>query len=260
MELLVCIKKVPDDSVTVTLNENGIPQTEHIEATVNAFDTYALEMATRLKEAVGGSVTVLTLDDDSAIPALRNCLSVGADRACLLESVQTDSLGKAALLAKASNNLSETPLDIIFCGSESTDLGHGQVGAQLAEILNIPVITNVLSIEPYDNSICVKQETDEGYRILETICPCVLTIVKPNYEPRYPSIKSKLAARKIPIQTISVAELAADGSTILFRSNTAVPTSYAMPPQRQAGLKIQESDPAAAVSRTMELLAEQKLI
>ena len=84
MELLVCIKQVPDDSVSVGLNADGTPKLDEITPVVNAFDTYALEMAARFKEAHGGSVTVLTVGGEGAVPALRSCLAVGADRACRL--------------------------------------------------------------------------------------------------------------------------------------------------------------------------------
>lgn len=88
---------------------------------------------------------------------------------------------------------------MIFCGCESTDTADGQAGVQLAEQLGLPVITNVLELEPKDGGISAKQETEEGYRVVEAPCPCVVTVTKPAYEPRYPSIKSKMAARKMPI-------------------------------------------------------------
>ena len=149
MELLVCIKQVPDDSVSVSLGADGAPKLDEIAPVVNAFDTYALEMAARFKEAHGGSVTVLTIGGDATVPALRSCLSVGADHAYkLAEESACDTQGIAYLLSKASAKAGEQPFDVIFCGSESTDASSGQVGAQLAEILGIPVVTNVLAVEP----------------------------------------------------------------------------------------------------------------
>ena len=168
MELLVCIKQVPDDSVTVTLDTaTGGPQLKDVTPVVNAFDTYALEMATRFKEANGGSVTVVTIGDEAALtPSLRSCLSVGAEHAYVVtEPAAVSALGKSYLLGKAAGKLAEGPFDVIFCGCESTDTADGQAGVQLAEQLGLPVITNVLELEPKDGGISAKQETEEGYRL-----------------------------------------------------------------------------------------------
>lgn len=261
MELLVCIKQVPDDSVTVTLGADGAPKLDEIAPVVNAFDTYALEMAARCKEANGGSVTVLTVGGEETTPALRSCLSVGADHACrVVDAPACDAAGISHLLAQASKKAGEQPFDVIFCGSESTDQASAQVGARLAEALGIPVVTNILSIEPTENGVSLKQETEEGYRVVETTCPCVVTVVKPDYEPRYPSIKSKMAARKMPIADLTVADIAADAGKIGPDAEKVRKVAVSAPPQRQSGVKIQEKDAAEAVRRAMELLAGQKLI
>ena len=162
------------------------------------------------------------------------------------------------MLGQAAGKLAEGPFDVIFCGCESTDTADGQVGVQLAEQLGLPVITNVLELEPKDGGISAKQETEEGYRVVEAPCPCVVTVTKPAYEPRYPSIKSKMAARKMPIGTLTAAEMGADGARA-----AAVPAkrvALCAPPQRQSGVKIQEKEAAESVRRAMEMLAGQKLI
>ena len=261
MELLVCIKQVPDDSVTVTLDADGTPKLGDVTPVVNAFDTYALEMAARFKEAHSGSVTVLSVGGDEVVPALRSCLAVGADHACMLsDAPASDAQGVAHLLSKAAGKAGEQPFDVIFCGSESTDASHGQVGAQLAEELGLPVITNVLALEPKDGGICAKQETEDGYRTVEAPYPCVVTIVKPDYEPRYPSIKSKMAARKMPIASLSMAEVEADAAKCGPEGAKVRRLAIAAPVQRQGGVKIQEKEAAVAVSRAIEMMAAQKLI
>ncbi len=256
MEILVCVKQVPDDSVNVGLDGEGKPAIGNITPVVNAFDTYALEMAARLKEAHGGSVTVLTLGESGAVTAsLRSCLSVGADHAFVIEKAEESSQDRSRLLARGVKNLEGGPFDLIFCGCESTDTANSQLGVLLAEQLGLPVITNILGVEPRDGGIAAKQETEEGYRTVEAPLPCVVTVTKPDYSPRYPSIKSKLAARKMPIGTVEVpAEPAPEsrGSVRRVALNT--------PPQRQGGRKIQEKDPAEAVRLAMEQLIERKLV
>ena len=261
MELLVCIKQVPDDSVAVTLDANGAPKTADIAAVVNAFDTYALEMAARFKEAHGGSDTVLGIGAaDALTPSMRSCLAVGADRAFVVaEESDSDAAGVAHLLAQGSKKAGEA-FDVIFCGSEATDTGNSQVGLFLAQELGLPVVANVLALEPAEGGLSVKQETEDGYRIFEVPCPCVLTVVKPEYEPRYPSIKSKMAARKMPVNALSAAEIEAAAGKFGPEVSRVQRVAVAAPAQRQAGVKIQEKDPAEAVRRAMELMAEQKLV
>lgn len=217
MELLVCIKQVPDDSVSVGLNADGTPKLDEITPVVNAFDTYALEMAARFKEAHGGSVTVLTVGGEGAVPALRSCLAVGADRACrLADESACDPQGIAYLLAQASKKAGEQPFDVIFCGSESTDASSAQVGAQVAELLGLPVITNVLPWSP--RTAVFPPSGDRGWLSRGGgILPRVVTIVKPDYEPRYPSIKSKMAARKMPITDLSLADVEATPASLVLR-------------------------------------------
>ena len=149
---------------------------------------------------------------------------------------------------------------MIFCGSESTDASSAQVGAQVAELLGLPVITNVLALEPKDGGISAKQETEDGYRVVEASCPCVVTIVKPDYEPRYPSIKSKMAARKMPITDLSLADVEADAGKFGPEAAKVRRVALSAPPQRQSGVNIQEKEAAEAVRRAMELMAGQKLI
>lgn len=258
MELLVCIKQVPDDSVSVSLDANGAPKTADIAPVVNAFDTYALEMATRCKEAHGGAVTVLTVSGEDVTTSLRSCLAVGADKAAVVtEAAECDAHGVAHLLAQASK---KAAYDVIFVGSEATDSACAQVGAMLAEELNVPVITNVLAVEPVDGGVELKQETEEGYRIVTATTPCVVTIVKPEYEPRYPSIKSKMAARKMPIDTLTAADIEADAAKFGPEGAKTQRVAISAPAKREAGVKIQEKEAAVAVSRAIEMMAGQKLI
>jgi len=259
MEILVCIKQVPDDSVTVRLSEEGEPALEGITQVVNAFDTYALEMAARFKEAGEGSITVLTAGDtEASAAALRSCLSVGADHAAAVScGAKTDTAGRARLLAKSAERLSSKPFDLIFCGSESTDLANGQLAFYLAQELGIPVVSNVLALEMNGAVLRIRQETEEGYRTVETTCPCVLSVVKPAYEPRYPSIKSKMAARRMPITALQWEEPGTDADCLPPKGKRV---RISAPAVRQGGVKIEEKDTAAVARRVVALLVEQKLL
>lgn len=261
MELLVCVKQVPDDSVAVTLDANGAPKVAEITPVVNAFDTYALEMAARFKEANGGSVTVLSVGGEEVVPSLRSCLAVGADHASRLSgTAPSDCGGIAYLLAQAAGKAGEQPFDIIFCGSESTDSADCQVGARLSEALGLPLVSNVLALEPKDGGLSVKQEIEDGYRMVEVSLPCVVTVVKPDYEPRYPSIKNKMAARKMPIAELTAGDVGADAAAYGPEAAMVRRVSVAAPAQRQSGVKIKEKVAADAVQKALDMMAQQKLI
>ena len=214
MNILVCIKQVPDDSVEIHLNAEGTPDLANVTPVVNAFDTYALEMAARLKESSEGEVTVVCVGEDSAKNSLKNCLAVGADHAFLVSDDAfkgSDTTGIANILKNVIAKLEADngqKFDLVFCGKEATDAALGQGGLMLAEELGTSVITNITEIALDGDKVTVKQETEEGYRTVEASAPCVVTVTKPEYDPRYPTIKNKMAARKKPIGDIKEADLA----------------------------------------------------
>lgn len=233
MEILVCIKQVPDDSVDIKMNPaTGAPAIEKVTPVVNAFDTYALEMATRLKEAVGGNITVISIGD--ANDSVKNCLAVGGDNGYVIKADVNDPISTASALAKAVPAVEEAAgvkFDIIFLGKEATDCASGQVGALLAAELDAPVVPNLIDIATVDGGVSCKQETDDGYKTIEAPLPAVVTVTKPNYDPRYPTIKSKMAARKKKIAEIPVDGVAAPVISVI---------AMAEPPKKAAGVKFNE--------------------
>lgn len=259
MEILVCIKQVPDDSVEISLDEaTGKPALDGVTPVVNAFDTYAEEMAVRLKEAVAESeVTVVSIGDDSVKNSLKNCLAVGADHAYLVKCDEAENLDGAAVakvLAKAKADIEAAEgktFDLIFCGKESTDYAASQTGLLLAAELNVPAVANVVAVETADGTAKIRQETETGYNEVEASMPCVVTIQKPNYDPRYPTIKSKMVARKKPIGELEVGEIP--------ESSMEVVKVYA-PAKRQAGVKIKAESPEESVAQAMKLIADAKVL
>lgn len=257
MEILVCIKQVPDDSVEITFDpDKNAPALDGVTPVVNAFDTYALEMAARFKEAEGGEITVLSIGDDSVKNALKNCLAVGAEKAYMVPCDNADALDAAGIAQcliqakEAIETKEDKKFDVIFCGKESTDYASSQVGLMMAEKLDIPAAANVVGVEKAEDGLIIKQETDEGYNQLKAAMPCIVTIQKPNYDPRYPTIKSKMAARKKPIDVIEVAEKP--------ESTMEVLKVYG-PAKRQAGVKIKTDSVEDAVAQAMAMMTEAKV-
>lgn len=255
MNILVCVKQVPDDYAEIRLGADGKPATAGVDIVNNAFDTYALELAVRFCEANGGSVTAVTIGPDSAQSGLKNLLAVGANKAYLCTANgEADERGTAARLAQAVEMCQEqdgVQYDMILCGKESTDEIGSQVGAMLAEQLGAAFVSSVVEAEPCDGGLKARQETEEGGVIYETATPAVLTIAKPAYDPRYPNIKTKMAARKA---TIPVLALMAEEPVLVSCAG------YSEPPKRQAGVVIQEKEAAEAVKKAVAMMAEANVL
>lgn len=257
MEILVCIKQVPDDSVEISLNSStGKPNFDGVAPIVNAFDTYALEMATRLKEKVGGEITAVSIGDESVKNSLKNCLAVGADKAYLVKedaAGELDAVGISKNLVKAKKDIENVlgkKFDILFFGKEATDYASSQVGLLTAEELSLPSVANVVDIEIENGKAKIKQETENGYNIIESELPCVVTVQKPSYEPRYPTIKTKMAARKKPIDELQLAE----------KSESFIEVVKVFEPEkRQAGIKIKAETVEEAVTQAVKMMIDAKV-
>ncbi len=258
MNILVCMKQVLDDSVEIGYDEaTGKFTPDKVDPVENAFDTYALEMATRLKEKIGGEITLVSIGSDLAKNALKNGLAVGGDKATLIENKNyqdSDSLGIAKALAqgiKAIEEKNSTKFDIIFCGKETTDYAAGQVGIMLAGIMDLGVITDLVDIDVVDEKVLGKHETEMGYDMIEAATPCVVTVSKPLYDPRYATIKSKMAARKKEIDVFNDIELATGALT--------VKATHARP-KRQAGIKITGKPLDEAVAEAVAQMSDAKVL
>lgn len=258
MEILVCMKQVPDDSVEIHLGADGKPDLSQADPQGNAFDTYALELAVRYIEEHGGNVTVASVGSEDNKTCLKNSLAVGAVKAYLIPGAaaaeDTDAYVTAKLLADAIPKIEEAngaKFDMVFCGRESTDYIGSEVGEILAELLGMPFVTNIVEAVPVDGGLKVKKELDSGYLMVEAPAPALFTVAKPDYDPRYPTLKSKLAARKMEIPAVE--NVAADAPRVLY-------LGYEEPAKRQAGELIQMDEPADAVARAFEILAADKVL
>ena len=214
-------------------------------------------MAARLKEAKGDTaISVLSLGGEDVTNSLKNCLAVGADEAfCVKDGnyQEKDAVIVAQALTKAIQEIEAKrgkKFDIIFCGKETTDFATGQVGIMLADELNYGVVTNLVDIDTETGKVIAKKETETGYEKVELASPCVVTVNKPNYEPRYPTIKSKMAARKKEIIEISV-EVA--------NESPVKEVQLFSPPKRQAGVKIKAGTAEEIVAQAIQKMLEAKV-
>lgn len=256
MNILVFIKEVPDDSVAVSVKDNKA-DIENITPVVNAFDTYSLEMAVRLKEANEDSqVVVVSIGNEEVKNSLKNCLAVGADKAYLVKNDDFRKLDAKAITeilmgAKEKLEAELGAFDVICFGKETTDAEASQVGVYFANKSDLGVVTSVIAMERDGDKLVSKQEIDGGYREVEAKLPSVVTIAKPDYEPRYPTIKSKMAARR---QKIEDFEVESTSSPILEELKDFEPK------KREAGVKIQEDEVEDTVAKVISLMVEQKVL
>ena len=212
MRIIVCIKQVPEVSEIKFNPETNTIVREGVANVVNPFDRRALAEAIRLRDVDGGEVVVLTMGPPQAREALIDCLGAGADRAIHLvdrKFAGSDTLATARALALA---LRRESYDIIFCGKYSVDAETGQVGPELAELLDLPQITGATKLELSDDqkALTVERETDDGFEVIECDLPVLLTAAERLIRPikvKEPQIE---AGRLKPILEVTAADLSAD--------------------------------------------------
>lgn len=188
MHIIVCIKQVPGTTNVQIDPEKGTLKREGVEAIVNPFNEYAIEEAVRLKEKVGGKVTVITMGPPQAESALRQAISVGCDQAILIcdrAFAGADTWATSYAISTAIKTIGD--FDVIFCGKQATDGDTAQVGPSVAEMLNIPHVAYVKKLEEVsEKSIKVQRMMEDGYDLIEVPLPCLFTVVKEINTPRIP--------------------------------------------------------------------------
>jgi electron transfer flavoprotein beta subunit len=260
VKIVVCIKQVPDTADIRINPETNTLMREGVPSIINPFDLNALEAGIRIREQTGGKVTVLTMGPPQAESALREALSMGADEAVLLSDrafAGSDTWATSYTLAKAIGIIGA---DIVFCGKQAIDGDTAQVGPETAEFMGIPHIAYVRKIEEVsDNSIKVQRLMDEGYDVVESSIPVLLTVVKELNEPRMPSLKGKIAAKKAEIKKLGMADINADERNLgLKGSPTQVKNIFA--PEIKAERKMIEGTPEEQVDALIGELRKIKCL
>lgn len=267
MEILVCVKQVPDtaevkiDPEKHTVIRAGVPNI------FNPFDQNALEAALQLKDSQGARVTLLSMGPPQAEDVLREGLAMGADDAYLLTDRKvggSDTLATGYCLAQAVKKVAELQgieqFDVVLCGKQAIDGDTAQVGPQIATELGIPQITYAAEINVDGTTVRVKQQNEEGYIVTEAQFPVLITAVKELNEPRFPTIRGTMKAKKREIPHLSADDIKVDETKIGLKGSPTMVRKIFTPPQRTQGLVIKEEDPNVAVSVLMEKLTAQKII
>ncbi len=260
MKIVVCIKQVPDTTEVRINPETGTLIREGVPSIINPYDMHAIEAGLQMKEKVGGKVTVITMGPPQAEGALREAVSMGVDNAVLLSDktfAGSDTWATAYTLSKTIEKLGA---DITICGKQAIDGDTGQVGPELAEFLDIPHISYIRKVEDIgQNTIRVQRLTEEGYDIVESSLPVVITVVKEINEPRLPSLKGKMAAKKAEIMKWGFTDISADENNLgLKGSPTQVKNIFA--PEARSNRSMLEGKPEEQVDALIKELKGLKCL
>ena len=260
MNIVVCVKQVPD-----TWSEKKLDPSDSTldraatDPVMNEMDEYAVEEALKIAEATSGEVTVLSMGPDAATETVRKALSMGADKAVHVVDDGlhgSDASGTSLVLAKALERIGA--YDLVILGSESSDARMSVVPAMLAERLGLPQMTFAKEVTLADGSLRIKRLTDDGYAVVESTLPAVVSVVEKINEPRYPSFKGIMAAKKKPVESLSLGDLGVEaGSVGLAGAWTAVQSFESAPP-RAAGTVVKDEGDGA--DKLVEFLAGKKFV
>jgi len=260
VNIVVLIKQVPDTWSERRLSETDFTlDRDAADAVLDEINERAVEAALQLTEAYGGEVTVVCMGPERATEAIRKALSMGADKAVHLSdealhgscSVQT-----ARALAKVIGTLDG--FDLVIAGDESTDGSSGAVPAMLADLLDLPQLTRARSLQTDGQTITIERETDDGLSTVTASLPAVVSVNEKINEPRYPSFKGIMAAKKKPVSTLTLADAGIDPGEVGLANALSTVLEVAPRPPRTAGQKIE--DDGNGGQRIAEYLIAQKIV
>jgi electron transfer flavoprotein beta subunit len=259
VNILVCMKQVPDTTAKKQLGDDFRLNRASLDTVMNPFDEYALEEAIRLKEAQGGEVTMLTMGLPSAEETMRKALAMGADKGILISDPAlggTDTWGTATVLAAAARS---RQFDLILCGQESADARTGLLPAALAEALHVPLLSYAQKLDIDAGHVTIQREITGGYQVVTADFPAVVMVVKAINEPRYPSLKGIMAAKRKEITILGILDLGVPADNVGLAGSKTEVISSTPRPEKTAGQVVSEPDDVAA-RLIADFLAESKVI
>jgi len=259
MNIVVCVKQVPDTGMERKLKPADFTlDRESADGLINELDEYAIEEALLIAEAHGGEVTILSMGPQKAAESIRKALSMGCDRAVhvLDDSLAgSDALATSQVIAQA---LTRIGFDLVILGSESTDARMGVLAAMLSERLGVPQMSLAGKVEIDSPAIRIQRQTDYGYDRVEAVLPAVVSVVEKINEPRYPSFKGIMAAKKKPVETLGLADLGVDAAQVGLAAAATEVVDFAQRPPRAAGTIVKDDGDGGI--KASEFLAAQKFI
>jgi electron transfer flavoprotein beta subunit len=268
MNIVVCVKHVPDATAPRRFEADHTVDRVGVDGLLSELDEYAVEQALRVKEQRAGedvTITVLCIGPEKAVDAVRKALQMGADKGVhvLDDAVAgSDALATSLVLARAIAKVGSADggaVDLVFCGMASTDGGMSVIPAMLAERLDLPQVTFAAVVETQGDQIRIKRDSDTATEVIGATMPVVVSVTDQSGEARYPSFKGIMAAKKKPLETLSLADLGLKPADVgLSVAWSAVEQTTPRPP-RSAGTVVADED-GSGVTALSDFLAAQKFI
>jgi electron transfer flavoprotein beta subunit len=259
MNIVVCMKQVPDTEVERTLVPGeGTVDRASVDGVINYLDEFAIEEALKIAEAQGGEVTILSMGPAKAAESIRKALSMGAHKAAHVIDdalAGSDALATSLALAEA---LKVVGFDLAVFGSESTDARTGVVPAMVAERLGVPQLTLAGKVEVSGSEVTIRRVSDDGYQVVTASLPAVVSVVEKINEPRYPTFKGIMAAKKKPVRTLTLADLSLDASSVGLANAASWVEDFAKRPPRAAGVVVKDEGDGG--TKAAAFLADRKFI
>jgi electron transfer flavoprotein beta subunit len=257
MKIAVCVKHVPEgtkriDSSTKRLDRSG-------EGALNSFDAHAIEEALRLKDGSGeGEVVLVSLGPEKALDSLRKGLAMGADRAVLVSDAGAEGSDLVATSLALAKALEREQADVILFGQQSSDSDGAVLWAAVADRLQRPLVSQAAELTVSGGKARVKRQTEFGYDVIDAPLPAVIAVSDAINEPRYPSLKGIMGAKKKPQDVVGASDLGVDAAQLGEAGSRTEVLALNDPPPRGETVKIEDDGNAA--SKIVDFLAEKRLV
>jgi len=258
MDIVVLVKQVPDTESLVQIAADGVSiRKDEIKWIMNPYDELAVEEALRIRDAKGGTVTIVSCGGPKAQETVRTALAMGADKGLLINDPKAeggDALATARILAAAVKTL---PCDLLIAGQRAVDEDNYQVGAAVAEFLGIPHVALVVKAEVLEGKIRCHRTVEGGTVVVESPLPMLFTTQRGLNEPRYASLPGIMKAKKKPLEVKTAADLGVDAARIGVAGRRVVIKALRLPPQRKAVRMITGDSPEAVAVELVRVLHEE---
>jgi electron transfer flavoprotein beta subunit len=263
LKICVLVKEVPDAAVEKRIDASTGRMDRSGEKNLNPFDTHAIEAAMQIKE--GGDVPVeeviaVSMGPESAVRALHKAVSLGADRSVHLTDESLAGSDVAATGYALAKTLERESPDLVLLGQQSDDGECYTIGAVVAEHLAMPSLTQVIKIDVEDGKLRCERQAEYGYDTVAVELPAVISVGDAINEPRYPSLKAIMGAKKKPLDALSVSDAGIEGSKVGAEGSMVECGDFSDPPQKEAGQIIEDEDTNETVEKIVSWLEERKLL
>jgi electron transfer flavoprotein beta subunit len=263
VKICVLVKEVPDAAVQKRIDPSTGRMDRSGEKNLNPYDTHAIEAAMQIRE--GGNAEVeeivaVTMGPESAVRALHKAVSLGADRSVHLSDAALAGSDVAATGYALAQTLKRESPDLVLLGQQSDDGECYTIGAIVAEHLRMPSLTQVIKMDIADNALRCERQAEYGYDTVEVDLPAVISVGDAINEPRYPSLKAIMGAKKKPLDALATGDVEIDAGRVGRENSAAHWTAAKAPPQKEPGTIIEDEDTNETVERIVTWLDERKLL